>query len=183
MTKQIRNSCSRTIISLLREQRASSPAVSQSRTRPFVCRSSPTSMTHTPRRIFMKARRCIAVPARKPRCSTFNFHHQNRKLFPAKRASNAKCALRKSRAAHVTDGSWLCENFSARRERRIVRRNCAFSESNLTAHASHDLELENWIFYILRCMSFHTARVKTGRTHIEHMISALLHKADLRAAH
>src|SRR5215470_165121 len=35
----------------------------------------------------MKSRRRIAVPARRPRCSAFNFHHQNRKLPAAKRGS------------------------------------------------------------------------------------------------
>src|SRR5262249_25209224 len=34
---------------------------------------------------FMKSRRRIAIPARKPLCSAFNFHHQNRKLPAAKR--------------------------------------------------------------------------------------------------
>src|SRR5262249_15179093 len=55
---------------------------------------------------------------------------------------------------YVGEGPWPCENLSARRERRIVRRNCASSESNLTAHASRDLELENCIFYILQMYEF-----------------------------
>src|SRR5215510_11580323 len=62
---------------------------------------------------------------------------------------------------NVRIGSWSCENFSARRERRIVRRNCAFSESNLTVHASHDLELENWIFYILQMYEFSHSQGQT----------------------
>src|SRR5215510_7268902 len=43
--------------------------------------------------IFMQSRRRIAVPARRPRCSAFNFHHQNRKLPAAKRGSmpNVHC--------------------------------------------------------------------------------------------
>src|SRR5262245_3968780 len=43
--------------------------------------------------IFMQSRRRIAVPARRPRCSAFNFHHQNRKLPAVKRGSvqNVHC--------------------------------------------------------------------------------------------
>jgi hypothetical protein len=43
--------------------------------------------------IFMKSRRRIAVPARTPRCSAVDFHHQNRKLPAAKRGSmpNVHC--------------------------------------------------------------------------------------------
>src|SRR5262249_9799250 len=46
-----------------------------------------------PLMIFMKSRRRIAVPASKPRCSAFNFHHQNRKSQVAKRDStpNVHC--------------------------------------------------------------------------------------------
>src|SRR5262245_7814446 len=58
--------------------------------------------------------------------------------------------------ADVRYGSWPCKSLNARRERRMVRHDCAFSESNLAAQA---FMLSSWriVFSTFcKCMSFHT---------------------------
>src|SRR5262249_38638037 len=57
--------------------------------------------------------------------------------------SRRAAALRNFDPAYVGSGSWLCENSSAGRVRRISRRNCVSRESNLAAYISLDAAWEN----------------------------------------
>src|SRR6266566_5275958 len=54
----------------------------------------------------------------------------------------------------VGDGSWPCENSSARRTRRNISEQLHFRESNHTAYARFDALLENCFFYIWRMYEF-----------------------------
>jgi hypothetical protein len=56
--------------------------------------------------------------------------------------------------AHVSNGSWPCENFSGRAAHRNIPEQLHLWESNHTAHARFDALLENCVFYISRMYEF-----------------------------
>jgi hypothetical protein len=68
---------------------------------------------------------------------------------PNKRNSiQGTAALRDFELVNVADGSWLCENSSARRARRNISKKLRTMESNRTARTMFDTLPENCIFYI-----------------------------------
>ena len=56
--------------------------------------------------------------------------------------------------ANVSCGSWLCENFSARRARRNTSKKLRTTESNRVARTMLDTLSENCIFYISQLYEF-----------------------------
>src|SRR5215469_11315066 len=67
-------------------------------------------------------------------------------------------SLREPRAgtktAHVRNGSWLCENSSARRARRNISQKLRIMESNRAARTMFNSLSENCIFYISQLYEF-----------------------------
>jgi hypothetical protein len=58
-------------------------------------------------------------------------------------------AVPKSRAAHVSCGSWLCENSSARRARRKISKKLRIMESNRAPRTMFDTLLENFLHFVI----------------------------------
>ena len=76
--------------------------------------------------------------------------------------------------AYVGSGSWPCENSSARRARRNISEKLRIMRAR--SCCAHTARYRGWriVFSTFRrCMSFHTARVKSGNTHYEQSLSAL----------
>src|SRR5262245_10220241 len=73
-----------------------------------------------------------------------------------------RCASQQNLVVNVRDGSWLCENSSARRARRNISKKLRTMESNRAARAMFDTLSENCIFYISQLYEF-SHRLGLGR--------------------
>src|SRR5262245_1659905 len=67
---------------------------------------------------------------------------------------NAALCITAKLRADVADGSWLCENSSARRARRNISKKLRTMESNRAPRTMLDTLLENCIFYISQLYEF-----------------------------
>ena len=72
-------------------------------------------------------------------------------------------ALRDYYPAYDRNGSWLCENSSARRARRNISKKLRTMESNRAPRTMFDTLLENCIFYISQLYEF-SHRLGTKQT-------------------
>ena len=70
------------------------------------------------------------------------------------RCRNAALCITANLAVDDRDGSWLCENSSARRARRNISKKLRTMESNRAARTMFDTLLENCISYISQLYEF-----------------------------
>ena len=86
--------------------------------------------------------------------------------------------MRNSNPAYVGDGSWLCENSSARRARRNISKKLRIMESNRAARTMFNTLSENCIFYISQLYEFSHRLGHKQTWHLAWALSALPLKAD-----